>query len=314
MQGIEPCHFTGDFSDHARYTYTMDDPAGVDAQTKRAVKASPGFDAPEPFGSIEPGPMDQRQLALAAMLVASSDDAIIGGDTHSLITTWNPAAQRLYGYTAEEVVGRNISFLMPPDRLDELDAVLGRVAHGDGAQHYDTKRIHKDGHLMDVAMTVSPIKDPSGSIIGTSTIQRNITERKRTETVMAEMAAIVDSSNDAIIGKTLEGVITTWNRGAEHIYGYKAEEIIGKNISVLVPPDRQDEVRQTIAGMLANDARTEHLETQRVRKDGRIIDVSVTVSPIRASDGTIVGASSVARDVTEHNLMVAALKSYRQPH
>jgi PAS domain S-box-containing protein len=168
--------------------------------------------------------------------------------------------------------------------------------------------------LIDIEMTVSPIKDPRGTIIGTSTIQRNITERKRTETVMAEMAAIVDSSNDAIIGKTLEGVITTWNRSAEYVYGYKAEEIIGKNISVLVPPGRQDEVRQIIAGMLANDARTDHFETQRVRKDGSTIDVSVTVSPIRASDGTIVGASSVARDVTEHNRMVAALKSYHQPH
>jgi PAS domain S-box-containing protein len=279
-----------------------------------AVKASPGFDAAEPFGPIEPGPMDQRQLALAAMLVASSDDAIIGGDTASLITTWNLAAQRLFGYKAEEVVGRNISFLIPPDRLDELETVLGRVAQGASAQHYDTKRIHKDGSLMDIAMTVSPIKDPGGTIIGTSTIQRNITERKRTETVMAEMAAIVDSSNDAIIGKSLEGVITTWNRGAERIYGYKAEEMIGKSISVLVPPGRQDEAGQIIAGMLANNARTEHFETQRVHKDGRIIDVSVTVSPIRASDGTIVGASSVARDVTEHNNMVAALKSYRQPH
>jgi PAS domain S-box-containing protein len=292
----------------------MDELAARDAQINNAVKASPGFDAAEPFGSIEPGPMDQRQLALAAMLVASSDDAIIGGDTSSLITTWNLAAERLYGYKAEEVVGRNISFLIPPDRLDELEAVEGRVVRGSGAQHYDTKRIHKDGSLIDVAMTVSPIKNPGGTIIGTSTIQRNITERKRTETVMAEMAAIVDSSNDAIIGKTLEGVITTWNRGAEHIYGYKAEEMIGKSISLLVPPGHPDDIRQIIAGMLANDSRTEHFETQRVCKDGRLIDVSVTVSPIRASDGTIVGASSVARDVTEHNVMVAALKSYRQPH
>jgi PAS domain S-box-containing protein len=292
----------------------MDNVAATDILVNCAVKASPGFDAAEPFGSIEPGPMDQRQLALAAMLVASSDDAIIGGDTCSLITTWNQAAERLYGYKAEEVVGRNISFLIPPDRLDELEVVLGRVAQGAGAQHYDTKRIHKDGSLIDIAMTVSPIKDPSGTIIGTSTIQRNITERKRTETVMAEMAAIVDSSNDAIIGKSLEGVITTWNRGAQHIYGYKAEEMIGKSISLLVPPGHPDNTRQIIAGMLANDARTEHFETQRVRKDGRVIDVSVTVSPIRASDGTIVGASSVGRDVTEHNMMVAALKEYRQPH
>src|ERR1700682_1752770 len=292
----------------------MDQSVVREVPIKSAVKASPGFDAAEPFGSIEPGPMDQRQLALAAMLVASSDDAIIGGDTSSLITTWNLAAERLYGYKAEEVVGRNISFLIPPDRLDELEAVLDRVLRGAGAQHYDTSRIHKNGSLIDVAMTVSPIKDPGGSIIGTSTIQRNITERKRTETVMAEMASIVDSSNDAIIGKSLEGVIMTWNRGAEHIYGYKAEEMIGKSITLLVPPGHPDEVSQMIAGMLANNARTEHFETQRVRKDGRVIDVLVTVSPIRASDGTIGGASSVARDVTEHNNMVAALKSYQQPH
>jgi PAS domain S-box-containing protein len=279
-----------------------------------AVKPSPGFDAAEPFGSIEPGLMDQRQLALAAMVAASSDDAIVGDDMSSLITTWNAAAERLYGYKAEEVVGRNISFLIPPDRLYELEAVLSQVLRGAGTQHYDTSRIHKNGSLIEIAMTISPIKDPGGSIIGTSTVQRNITERKRTETVIAEMASIVDSSNDAIIGTSLEGVIRTWNRGAEHIYGHKSEEMIGKGIALLVPPTHPDEVSQIIAGMLAINARTEHSETQHVRKDGRVIDVLLTVSPIRASDGTIVGASSVARDVTEHNNMVAALKSYRQPH
>jgi PAS domain S-box-containing protein len=249
---------------------------------------------------------DQRQLLLAAMLVESSDDAIIGKDYHSVVTSWNPAAQRLYGYAAEEVVGRNISFLLPPDRLNELEAVLGRVAGGAGAQHYETKRVHKDGSLIDVAMTVSPIRDLSGTIVGTSTIQRNITQRKKTETVAAEMAAIVDSSNDAIIGMTLEGLITTWNRGAEHIYGYTAKAMVGKNILLLVPPGRPVEV-DIIAGMLASNARTESFETQRLRQDGQLIDVSLTVSPIRDSDGVIVGASSVARDVTEHNAMRADL-------
>ncbi len=249
---------------------------------------------------------DQRQLLLAAMLVASSDDAIIGKDYQSVVTTWNPAAQRLYGYSAEEVVGRNISFLLPPDRLNELEAVLGRVAAGADAQHYETKRVHKDGSLIDVAMTVSPIRALSGNIVGASTIQRNITQRKKTDTVAAEMAAIVDSSNDAIIGMTLEGLITTWNRGAEHIYGYAAKTMVGKNILLLVPPGRPVEI-DIIAGMLASNARTESFETQRLREDGRLIDVSLTVSPIRDSDGTIVGASSVARDVTEHNLMRADL-------
>jgi len=245
-------------------------------------------------------------MLLAAMLVASSDDAIIGKDNQSVVTTWNPAAQRLYGYSAEEVVGRNISFLLPPDRLNELKAVNGRVARGADAQHYETKRLHKNGTLLDIAMTVSPICDLSGNILGTSTIQRNITQRKKTDTVTAEMAAIVDSSNDAIIGMTLDGLITTWNRGAEHIYGYTAKEMVGKNILLLIPAGRPVEI-DIIAGMLAHNARTESFETQRRCQDGRQIDVSLTVSPIRDSDGKIVGASSVARDVTEHNAMRADL-------
>ena len=248
-------------------------------------------------------------VLLAAMLVESSDDAIIGMNRQSEITTWNRAAQRLYGHASDDVVGKNIAFLLPQDRLDELELVLGRVADGAGAQHYETKRVHQEGRVIDVAVTVSPIRDRDGTIVGTSTIQRDITQRRRTDAITAEMAAIVDSSNDAIIGKTLDGVVTTWNRGAEHVYGYTADEMIGKNVELLLPPDRPNEIREIIAGMLVNDARTDHFETQRIRKDGRIIDVSLTLSPIRNSDGTVVGASSVARDVTEHNAMAEALKA-----
>jgi PAS domain S-box-containing protein len=253
-------------------------------------------------------PTDPR-LLLAAMLVESSEDAIIAKTLDGVITAWNPAAQRLFGFSAKDVIGQNISFLMPADRLDELDAVLGRVADGAGAQRYESKRLHMAGHVLDVAMTVSPIRNSTGALVGTSTIARDITERRRTDAVTAEMAAIVDSSNDAIIGQTLEGIITTWNRGAEHVYGYKSAEMIGRSISVLVPPDRPDEVREILAGMVAHDARTDHFETRRVRSDGRAIDVSLTVSPIRDSDGVIVGASSVARDVTDHNVMAEALKA-----
>lgn len=254
-------------------------------------------------------PTADATLLLAAMLVESSDDAIIGKSLQGVITAWNPAAQRLFGYTDEEVVGKNISVLLPPDHLDELQVVFGPVAKGAGAQHYETKRMRKGGELIDVAITVSPIRDPKGTIMGTSSIARDITQRKRTDAVIAEMAAIVDSSNDAIIGKTLQGVITTWNRGAEHVYGYAAEEMVGRNVSLLVPPEQPDNFGEIIAGMVANNARTDHFETQRKCKDGRLIDVSLTVSPIRDSYGTVVGASSVARDVTEHNAMTAALKA-----
>jgi PAS domain S-box-containing protein len=248
-------------------------------------------------------------VLLAAMLVESSDDAIIGMNRQSEVTTWNRAAQRLYGHSSDDVVGKNIAFLLPEDRLDELELVLGRVADGAGAQHYETTRVHQEGRVIDVAVTVSPIRDKAGTIVGTSTIQRDITQRKRTDAVTAEMAAIVDSSNDAIVGKTLEGIVTTWNRGAERVYGYSATEMIGKNVSLLLPLDRPNEFREIIDGMLLTDARTDHFETQRVCKDGRTIDVSLTVSPIRNSDGTVVGASSVARDVTERNAMEEALKA-----
>jgi PAS domain S-box-containing protein len=252
---------------------------------------------------------DDDKLLLAAMLVESSDDAIIGMTGNSVITTWNRAAQRLYGYQAEEVIGKDGAFLLPPDRLNELEEVQARMTNAAGAEHRETKRVHKDGRVLDVAIAVSPIRDLAGAVIGISARTRDITERKRTDAVTAEMAAIVDSSNDAIIGKTLEGIITTWNRGAEGVYGYTAAEMIGKSVSLLVPKERPDEVREIISAMLASDRRTKHFETQRICKDGRRIDVSLTVSPIRDSDGTIVGASSVARDTTEHNVMAAALKA-----
>jgi PAS domain S-box-containing protein len=198
---------------------------------------------------------------------------------------------------------------LPKDRLSEFDRVQRHAATTAGAQEFETKRVHKDGHAIDVAIAVSPIHDKAGITIGISSRSRDIGERKRTDALMAEMAAIVDSSNDAIIGKTLQGVTTTWNRGAEQVYGYTASEMIGKNISLLVPGGRSDEIREIIARMLAGNARSEHFESQRVCKDGRLIEVSVTVSPIRNSDGSITGASSVARDVTEHNAMAQTLKA-----
>jgi two-component system, OmpR family, sensor histidine kinase VicK len=256
-----------------------------------------------------PKATDADGLLLAALLVESSDDAIIGMTGQSLITTWNRSAERLYGYSAREVIGKKGSLLLPKDRLSELDRVQRHAATTAGAQEFETKRVHKDGHAIDVAIAVSPIHDKAGITIGISSRSRDIGERKRTDALMAEMAAIVDSSNDAIIGKTLQGVITTWNRGAEQVYGYTASEMIGKNISLLVPRGRPDEIREIIASMLAGKVRSEHFETQRVRKDGRVIEISVTVSPIRNSDGTITGASSVARDVTEHNAMAETLKA-----
>ena len=112
------------------------------------------------------------------------------------------------------------------------------------------------------------------------------------------LAAIVESSDDAIIGKTLDGIITSWNKGAANVYGYKDTEAVGKPISLLVPPDRQDEVSQFLERIKRGE-HVEHYETVRRKKDGREIDVSLTISPIRSAEGRIIGASTIARDITD---------------
>ena len=136
---------------------------------------------------------------------------------------------------------------------------------------------------------------------------QNITERKRVEEERARLAAIVESSDDAIISKTLDGTITTWNKGAERIYGYAAEEVVGRSISLLIPPHYEDDLQQ-ILGRIKRGEHVERYETVRRRKDGRLIDVSITVSPIKESSGRIAGASVVARDITERRRVEEELK------
>ena len=140
--------------------------------------------------------------------------------------------------------------------------------------------------------------DDSGQPVRIAGVNLDITERKQAEEVRSHLAAIVESSDDAIISKTLEGKIVSWNPGAERIYGYTAEEMLGLPISLLVPPDRSEEV-PSILERLGHGERLEHFETTRVRKDGRRIEVSVTISPIRDSTGAVVGASVITRDITE---------------
>jgi PAS domain S-box-containing protein len=149
--------------------------------------------------------------------------------------------------------------------------------------------------------------DDSGQPVRMAGVNLDITERKQVEEVRSHLAAIVESSDDAIIGKTLDGVVVSWNPGAERIYGYRAGEMVGQPISLLVPPDRPDEVPQMLK-RLPQGGHLERFETARVRKDGRRIEVSVTISPVRDSTGAVVGASVIARDITEQKAAEAALR------
>ncbi len=247
--------------------------------------------------------LDQRLSAI----VESSDDAIISKDLNGIIRSWNRGAERIFGYTAEEIIGKHISTLAAPDRVDEIPNILERLMRGERIDHYETKRKTKDGRIVTVSLTVSPIRDGSGVIIGASKVARDVTEEKAILGVRERLAAIVESSDDGILSKDLNGIIQSWNRGAERLFGYRAEEIIGKHISTLAAPGHADEIPR-ILERIARGERIDHFETKRMTKDGRILTVSLTISAIRDATGAVIGASKVVRDITERARQEQAIR------
>ena len=230
----------------------------------------------------------------------SSDDAIISKDLNGIITSWNKSAERLFGYTAAEAVGQPVAtLLIPADRQEEEPEILSRLRRGERVDHFETKRRRKDGSLLDISLTISPVKDARGHIIGASKIARDITDRQQTERAALLLSAIVDSSDDAIISKDLNGIITSWNKSAERLFGYTAAEAVGQPVAtLLIPADRQEEEPE-ILSRLRRGERVDHFETKRRRKDGSLLDISLTISPVKDARGNIIGASKIARDITE---------------
>jgi PAS domain S-box-containing protein len=233
-----------------------------------------------------------------AAIINSSDDAIVSKDLNGNIISWNPGAQRIFGYTPEEAVGRHITLIIPPDRTQEEDLILSKIRKGERIDHFETIRRTKDGRLINISVTISPIRAQDGTIIGASKVARDVTELKKAERISAYLSAIIESSDDAIISKDLNGFITSWNRSAERIFGYKAEEVVGRHITIIIPAERMDE-EDKILTTLKDGRRIEHFETVRRHRDGHPIYVSLTVSPIRDAAGHIIGASKVSRDITD---------------
>jgi len=247
----------------------------------------------------------EEVAARLAAIVESSDDAIVSKTLDGVITSWNHAAERMFGYAPAEAIGRNITLIIPPDRLEEETRVLASIRAGRRVEHFETIRVAKDGRQVAVSLTVSPVKDSSGRIIGASKVARDVSERRRGEIAQARLAAIIESSEDAIISKTLDGVITSWNGAAERVFGWTAAEAIGQHITLIIPEEYREEERGVLARLRRGD-RIDHFETVRQRKDGQLLDVSITVSPIRDGRGTIVGASKVARDISAQRILEQA--------
>ena len=249
---------------------------------------------------------EEARFRLAA-IVESSADAIISKNLDGIIQSWNAGAQRIFGYTAEEAIGQSVTILIPPDRASEEPEILRRIRKGERIEHYDTVRRRKDGSLVDISETVSPVIDERGRVIGASKIARDITERKRAENGLRQLAAIVETSDDAIISKNLDGTIQTWNVGAQRIFGYTGEEAIGQPVTMLIPPDHADEEPE-ILRRIRNGERMDHYETLRRHKDGSLVDISLTVSPITDERGRVIGASKIARDISERKQAEAELR------
>ena len=360
-----------------------------------------------------------------AAIVMSSGDAIIGKTTEGTIVSWNPAAEKMYGYPAAEVIGKHVSLLVPAERQDEVSEILGKVARGEQIQRLDTVRIRKDGSRFDVSLAIAAIKDRNGNVLGISTIAHDIslrkqaeenlrkseeqyrrlltnlpdvtwtmdterqvtyvsanieemlgytaaeifaggkelrisriheedlkvvaesyrrlfresrafdveyrmcrkdgrwvwvrnrslrtfeqdgklfadgllsdvTERKQGERINSELASIVTSSIAAIIGKSIDGTIVSWNPGAQKILGYAADEAIGMHISMLVAPEKLHEVPAVIAKVVRGE-QIPRFESVCVRKDGTRIDVSLAISAIKDKTGRVLGISTIANDTS----------------
>jgi PAS domain S-box-containing protein len=227
-------------------------------------------------------------------------------DLNGTITSWNKAAERLYGYPASEVIGKPLTMLTLPEDLAEVLRNADRIKHSQQVETYDTVRVNKDGHEMNLEAVLSPVKDSSGAVIGVSTIARDVTERRQAQEAKFHLAAFVESSQDSIVTINLESVITSWNRAAEQLYGYLAAEAIGKSLTELVLPQNLLEVLVNIENV-AHNQKVEIFDSVRLHKDDHELHLEVVMSPVKDEAGQVIGVSTMARDVTVSRLAQEAL-------
>ena len=234
-----------------------------------------------------------------AAIVENSDDAIVSKDLDGRILSWNDAATRMYGYTQDEAMGQPIDIVIPDDperRQDELQ-IRARIARGERIEHYETIRRCKDGTELEVSLSISPVRDASDRIVAAAGFARDISERRLFQAAQ-DLAAIVESSDDAIVSMSLNGRILSWNDAAYRMYGYAESEAIGRRIEIVIPEDKRHEDVE-IRARIARGERIKHYETTRCRKDGAEIDVSLSIAPVRDATDRIVAAAGFARDISE---------------
>jgi PAS domain S-box-containing protein len=244
--------------------------------------------------------------------LSSIGDAVIATDTHGKVTFLNPVAEKLTGWNSRDAAGQSLEEIFNivnedtrQPALNPVSQVMQKGITVGLANH--TVLISRTGIEVSIEDSAAPIRDSGGKISGAVMVFHDGTERRHAEGALARLAAIVESSDDAIIGKTLDGIVTNWNKSAERILGYRADEMIGQPITKTIPVERHAE-EAFILEQLRQGHAVKHYESVRVTSDGRRIDVSLTSSPILDGEGRVIGASKILRDITEHKQSREALR------
>lgn len=258
------------------------------------------------FHDITERKQAERATSLLAAIVDSSDDAIISKKLDGTITSWNQSAEQLFGYKAEEAVGQHITLIVPWERLSEEEDILRRLARGERVDHFETERKRKDGATVDVSLTISPIRDASGRVIGASNVARDITERKQAERALSEQARLLDLSNDAIFVRDAGDHVTYWNKAATELYGFTRKDALGRVAHQLLQTQFPADL-----GMINKQLHREERwngELVHTRKDGAKVIVTSRWALDRKADGTAVRILETNSDITQQKRTEKALR------
>jgi PAS domain S-box-containing protein len=291
---------------------TMNEKSDKDEATDGDV----GEEFPQPIMAFEPANVSQYLSAIGDNIAAGALSAAIYtcAAPSGAITFYNEHAVKLWGRTPElgdtdERFCGSFKLWRPDGTFLPHDQAPMAVTLRDGHSFRNEEVVieRPDGTRIKVLVNIDPIHDAAGRVVGALNTFNDLTRLKQASEAQARLAAIVETSDDAIVSKSLDGMIQSWNGSAERIFGYSAAEAVGQSITLIIPPELQDEERM-ILERLRRGERVDHFETVRVSKSGDLIDISLTVSPVKNATGQIVGASKVARDITERKRRERALR------
>jgi len=241
-----------------------------------------------------------------AAIVESSQDAIYGGDMDGTLRNWNKGAEQIYGYSAEEVIGKSVSILIPPGRADDLPAIKGKLIAGLRIQDFESVRVAKDGRPINVSLTVSPVLDYSGKLTGISAIARDITARKLAEEALRKATETsVYASPVPIIALDTQNRVTIWNPAAERVFGWSEAEVLGRPDPIV--PENADDATVLFESLRLGETLT-GVEVLRRKRDGSLIVLSLSATPLWDNDHKVRGIIKFLTDITEHKNVEQALR------